>query len=71
MSDEQDLTLRGYVLSAAKNLKRVVDALSPAQLEAMRKKTDRKHKKAREIAARQIAADSSPDSRRCIMPSRG
>ena len=59
MSDAQDLTLRGYILSAAKNLKRVVDALSPAQLEALRKKTDRKHKKAREIADRQIAADAS------------
>ena len=53
MSDVQDLTLRGYVLSAAKNLKRVVDALSPAQLEALRKKTDRKHKKARKITRSQ------------------
>ena len=59
MSDVQDLTLRGYILSAAKNLKRVVDALSPAQLEALRKKTDLKHKKAREIAARQLAEDST------------
>ena len=67
MSDVPDLTLRGYVLSASKNLKRVVDALSPAQLEALRKKTDRKHKKAREMAAHQIAPDNSPDSRRFSM----